>query len=103
MFDLIVTNPPYIRPETHRDLVHTSVNEFEPHQALYIQDENYDAWFDEFFQEIQQHLKGHFFMEGHELELDKQAKQLTRLGFKNVVILNDLTATKRFLSATFGI
>jgi hypothetical protein len=40
-------------------------------------------------------------MEGHELELDEQAKMLGRLGFKNVEVLKDLTQTKRYLKASF--
>lgn len=52
-----------------------------------------------FFAEIRSHLKGTFFMEGHELELDEQAKMLGRLGYKNIKILNDLSGTKRYLRA----
>lgn len=100
-FDLIVSNPPYIKAHSHQHLVHESVNKHEPHQALYLPDDFYVFWFEDFFQEIRSHLKGTFFMEGHELELDEQAKLLGRLGFKNVKVLNDLTGTKRFLRAEF--
>lgn len=98
-FDLIVSNPPYIKAHSHKHLVHESVNKHEPHQALYLPDDFYVFWFEDFFAEIRSHLKGTFFMEGHELELDEQAKMLGRLGFKNVKILNDLTGVKRFLKA----
>lgn len=98
-FDLIVSNPPYIKAQSHRHLVHESVNKFEPHEALYLPDQEYKAWFQEFFQGIKSHLKGTFFMEGHELELDEQAHMLKELGFMNVQVLNDLTGSKRFLRA----
>jgi hypothetical protein len=38
-------------------------------------------------------------MEGHELELEEQAKMLGRLGFQNVKVLNDLGGVKRYLKA----
>jgi len=100
-FDLIVSNPPYIKASSHRELVHDSVDMYEPHQALYLPDDFYFMWFEDFFASIREHLKGTFFMEGHELELDDQAKLLGRLGFQKIQVLNDLTGTKRFLKAEF--
>lgn len=97
LFDLIVSNPPYIKASSHRQLVHDSVDAHEPHQALYLPDDFYDLWFEDFFQEVRTHLKGTFFMEGHELEVDHQAQLLGRLGFQNIAVLNDLTGTKRFI------
>ena len=101
LFDLIVSNPPYIKASSHRNLVHDSVDKHEPHQALYLPDDYYVLWFEDFFQEVRAHLNGTFMMEGHELELDEQAKMLGRLGFKNVEVLKDLTQTKRYLKASF--
>lgn len=98
-FDLIVSNPPYIKASSHKSLVHDSVDSFEPHQALYLPDDFYVFWFEDFFQSIRSQLKGTFFMEGHELEVEDQAKLLGRLGFKNISVLNDLSGTKRFLRA----
>ncbi|MFP5387010.1 MAG: N5-glutamine methyltransferase family protein [Bacteriovoracia bacterium] len=99
-FDLIVSNPPYIKVRSHRGLVHESVNTFEPHEALYLPDDFYSQWFEDFFQEVRSHLKGTFFMEGHELELEEQATILKRLGFQDVQVLNDLSGQKRFLKAS---
>lgn len=98
-FDLIVSNPPYIKAQSHKDLVHHQVNTYEPHQALYLPDDFYVFWFEDFFASIRSHLKGTFWMEGHELELDEQAKMLARLGFKDIQILNDLGGVKRYLKA----
>lgn len=102
MFDLIVSNPPYIKAQSHRDLVHESVNKFEPKEALFLPDDFYAFWFEDFFHEIRSHLKGTFFMEGHELEVESQAKMLGRLGFKNVQVLKDMTGTLRFIRAAFN-
>jgi release factor glutamine methyltransferase len=101
IFDLIVSNPPYIKASSHKSLVHVSVDKHEPHQALYLPDDYYVLWFEDFFQEVRAHLNGTFMMEGHELELDEQAKMLGRLGFSMVEVLKDLTQTKRYLKATF--
>jgi release factor glutamine methyltransferase len=101
VFDLIVSNPPYIKASSHKSLVHVSVDKHEPHQALYLPDDYYVLWFEDFFQEVRAHLNGTFMMEGHELELDEQAKMLGRLGFKDVIVLNDLTGTKRYVRASF--
>lgn len=100
-FDLIVSNPPYIKASSHRDLVHNSVDKHEPHTALYLPDDYYVLWFEDFFQEVRAHLNGTFMMEGHELELDEQALMLGRLGFQNIKVITDLTGTKRYVKATF--
>lgn len=100
-FDLIVSNPPYIKAQSHRELVHPKVNQFEPHEALYLPDDFYTFWFEDFFSEIRSHLRGVFYMEGHELELDAQAEIMSKLGFKNVEVLRDLSGCKRYLEASF--
>jgi len=100
-FDLIVSNPPYIKAQSHRELVHPKVNQFEPHEALYLPDDFYAFWFEDFFAQIRDHLAGMFYMEGHELELDEQAGIINKLGFKNVEVLRDLSGCKRYLQASF--
>ena len=100
-FDLIVSNPPYIKASSHRELVHDSVDKYEPHNALYLPDDYYVFWFEDFFAEIRSHLKGTFFMEGHELELSNQSKMLERLGFKDIEVINDLSGVKRYLKARY--
>ncbi len=102
IFDLIVSNPPYIKAQSHLSLVHESVNKYEPKEALYLPDDFYVFWFEDFFQEIRSHLKGTFFMEGHELEVENQAKMLSRLGFRDIKVLKDMTGTNRYLRATFS-
>lgn len=101
-FDLIVSNPPYIRASSHRALVHPSVDRHEPEVALYLPDDYYVMWFEDFFQEIRSHLDGTFMMEGHELEVEEQAKMLQRLGFQNVLVLSDMTGSKRFIRGSIG-
>jgi release factor glutamine methyltransferase len=100
-YDLIVSNPPYIKESTHRHLVHESVNDYEPHLALYLKDTEYRDWFESFFRDIFSKLSdgGFFYMEGHELELESQKDQLQKIGFKSVEVMQDLTRRDRFLKA----
>jgi release factor glutamine methyltransferase len=100
-FDLIVSNPPYIKKNLHSHLVHQKVDEFEPRLALYLEDEVYEKWFSAFFEKVVRHLSsgGVFMMEGHEMEIEKQAKELEALGLKDVKVIRDLAGAIRFLSA----
>ena len=100
-FDLIVSNPPYIKATAHRSLVQDSVDRHEPHIALYLDDANFEAWFHEFFAGVLRHLSpgGEFWMEGHEKELQIQAVAMERLGFTNVRVLKDYAGLDRFLHA----
>ena len=100
-FDLIVSNPPYIKAQGHLSLVHPKVDEYEPHTALYLSDESYDLWFESFFLEVRSHLRGVFYMEGHELEVERQARLLENLGFTEVSVLSDLTGTPRFIRGVY--
>lgn len=100
-FDAIVTNPPYIKAQSHRSLVQNSVHAHEPSMALYLEDDLYEAWFEAFFFQVKSSLTegGLFMMEGHELELQHQAELLRALGFLNVQVLKDLAGHDRFLKA----
>lgn len=100
-FDLIVSNPPYIREVSQKSLVHPSVDRFEPHLALYLPEENYEEWFRNFFQAVLAHLGpgGEFWMEGHELELETQAGVLHELGFLSPQVIQDFSGRPRFLRA----
>ena len=101
-FDLIVSNPPYIKAKADRLKVHSQVEKFEPHLALFLKDEEYDSWFKEFFNEVFDKLKpgGIFWMEGHEDHLQELAKMAQDTGFVDVKIDQDLTNRDRFLRAT---
>lgn len=99
-FDLIVSNPPYIKENKDFKLVHKQANEFEPHLALYLKDDEYEQWFIELFSQASSHLKrgGAFFMEGHENSLE-ELKAIASRYFSKVIIKNDYTGRMRFLYA----
>ncbi len=100
-FDVIVSNPPYIKELADLSEVHGKVDEFEPREALYLPDVSYDLWFTDFFKDAYNKLKtnGHFLMEGHESHLERQKEECLKIGFKSVVIIKDLTNRNRILKA----
>lgn len=100
-FDMIITNPPYIKFKKDKSQVHTQVDKFEPHVALYLDDESYDEWFRRLFSGAYQLLNegGYFIMEGHEDHLENLSISLSRLKFRNIKILKDYTGRDRFVEA----
>ena len=100
-FDLITANPPYLKQDADRDLVHGQVKKFEPWPALFLADQDYEAWFAEFFLQVAGHLApgGIFAMEGHPAYLQELAEVATTKGLTQVKVLNDLTGRSRFLMA----
>ena len=98
-FDLILSNPPYIKRSADKKDVHNQVLDFEPHLALFLDDDSYDAWFDEFFTSIYEKLspQGLSLVEGHEHHLESLAARAKGLGFKEAVVIKDYTNRNRFL------
>ena len=99
-FNLIVSNPPYIKRKKNLKDVHPQVLKYEPDVALFVDDEKYTEFFQQLFLETRQFLlvNGIFFMEGHEDSLDELEK-LWNSNFPSdkTKILLDLTNRKRFL------
>ncbi len=98
-FDLIATNPPYIKEKADRGLVHDQVDMHEPHLALYLKEAEYDQWFKELFDSSFKALNpdGILLMEGHENHLSNLAPLAEQSGFNHVKILPDLQGSNRFL------
>tara|TARA_R110002072_G_scaffold534_6_gene3865 strand:+ start:42559 stop:43428 length:870 start_codon:yes stop_codon:yes gene_type:complete len=99
--DCIVSNPPYIKFHQDKVKVHRQVDSYEPHVALYLDDDSYEEWFDNFFKQVHDCLKndGLFMMEGHEDHLEDQVEVLKKLNFKEVELIKDYTDRKRFIKA----
>jgi release factor glutamine methyltransferase len=98
-FDLIVSNPPYIKQSEDGLDVHEMVHAHEPHQALYLVDSEYEQWFQLFLRQVFSKLNpgGTFLMEGHERQLKDLAQVAKQIGFEQVEIILDLTGRDRIL------
>ncbi len=99
---LIVSNPPYIKKRAGKSKVHPQVLQYEPRQALFLDDKTYFCWFREFFGETLKTLyaSGEFFMEGDEEHLPLLADLAESSGFKSVSLHPDYNRQNRFLHAT---
>ncbi len=99
-FHLIVSNPPYIKQSEDGAFVHSQVDQFEPHVALYLDDEEYGAWFGQLADQAYAALvsEGVFLMEGHEDHWEELEPIFRTAGF-DTQLINDLTGAPRFLRA----
>lgn len=100
VFDLILSNPPYIKKQEHKELVHTKAHEHEPHLALYLDDHLYEKWFDDFFKQIKEHSHADtkVLIELHEDTIIQLSETISE-HFLDVKVIKDLTGRERFLSA----
>jgi release factor glutamine methyltransferase len=99
-YDFIVSNPPYIKFRADRPGVHEQADKFEPHTALFLDDQIFNEWFEELFKDTSAKLNvnGAFFMEGHEDSL-LQLEQIAMKYFSKTEIKKDYTGRVRFLYA----
>lgn len=100
-FDIVVSNPPYIA-FSEKDSMHKNVLDFEPHLALFVQDNDPLL----FYRSIAEHaLKmlntgGKLYFEINE-RYGLQVKELMEgKGYKNVEVLKDLSNKNRILRGT---
>ena len=98
-YDLIVSNPPYIKYNADKKNVHFQTDKYEPHLALYLKDSEYDAWFDDLFVNTFNNLNsnGVFLMEGHEDHLEHLKEKWHKYAIESVEIINDLNQSQRVL------
>lgn len=96
-FDLIVSNPPYIK-RSQVEGVHHQVLSNEPDIALFLDDSEFDEWFVNLFESAYNKLVegGAFMMEGHEESLE-DLKEVAQKIFNKCIVKNDYTNRKRFL------
>lgn len=98
-FDLILSNPPYIKTKEDRETVHHQVLKYEPHQALFVEDLEYETFFKTFFSQIEKCLaiNGLALIEGHENHLYQLKVWASNFNFSKIEILKDYSQRDRFL------
>lgn len=102
LYEVIVSNPPYIPKSEALKTVHAKTHQFEPHLALYVDDADYETFFRRLFHGVARHITadGAFFMEGHEDTLERCAEWAQSEKLTQVRVEKDLTGRLRFLRAS---
>lgn len=98
-WDIIVSNPPYI-PQSEHSSMHTNVLEFEPHMALFV-DEDPLIFYTKIAQDALESLSenGYLFFELHENYALQVVEKLKELGFNKIELKTDLQGKNRMLKA----
>lgn len=96
--DIWVSNPPYI-PYSDQSEMHENVLEFEPHMALFVENEDPLLFYREIGKNALQNLKsgGKVFFELHENLSKETADLLTQIGFVNIELRKDLQGKVRMI------
>ena len=102
-FDIIVSNPPYVR-ELEKAEMHNNVLKWEPHEALFVSDNDPLIFYRNILEFAKTHLKdnGEVWFEINEY-LGKEMSDLCQeLGFSNVKIHKDFRDRDRVMSLRNG-
>ena len=100
-FDIIVSNPPYI-PFSDQEEMERNVLDYEPHLALFVENDNPLI----FYQRIGEFAlgslaeNGKLYFEIHERLGDKVKELLENLGYKKVMVHQDINGKDRMVSAS---
>ncbi len=98
--DCIVSNPPYI-PQMYKEKMHENVLKFEPHLALFVEDDNPLIFYENIAKIAMQKLKTNSFLffEIHE-DLSKEMVNLLKcFNFHNIIVKSDLQGKNRMIRA----
>lgn len=100
-FDYIVSNPPYVL-KTEITSMHANVLQFEPHLALFVQDDDPLIFYRAIAEFGQEHLKnnGKIFVEINEAMGKETAALFAQHGYDNIRLLKDMQGKNRFVTAS---
>lgn len=101
--DIIVSNPPYI-PELDKQEIQANVLDFEPHLALFVENDNALIFYKAIASQAARLLKqnGLLFFEIHERLALETKEAIEALGFVDVEIRKDLQGKDRMIKARFA-
>ena len=99
-FDCIVSNPPYITLKEKAAMA-KNVLDYEPHQALFVPNENPLLFYERIAGFAQEHLNsnGSLYFETNSLYGQAAAEALTNKNFRSVKLLKDISGNDRILIA----
>lgn len=95
---LIVSNPPYVL-ESQKQQMHRNILEFEPHEALFVPDEDPLKYYRAILQIADQVLNpsGSIYFEINELMGKSLCHLMETHSYKNIMILKDINGKERFI------
>jgi len=99
-FDIIVSNPPYIR-ESEKTTIKDNVLQYEPHLALFVPDENPLLFYEKIADFTKKHLRknGQLFLEINQYLAHQTFELLKNKGFSNVCVKKDIYQNDRMILA----
>lgn len=99
-FDCWISNPPYI-PNKEKGLMEQNVLDFEPHLALFVNDNDPLVFYQAIAMQAKKYLKsgGHLYFEINENYGEEMRKMLLDLGFLNIELRKDLQGKARMMRA----
>ncbi|WNM19024.1 peptide chain release factor N(5)-glutamine methyltransferase [Flavobacterium capsici] len=102
-FDVIVSNPPYVRM-LEKEEIKPNVLEFEPHLALFVEDNDALLFYRKIAQLAKKNLteNGSLFFEINQYLGKETVELLENLGFKNILLLKDIYGNDRMISCVIN-
>lgn len=100
-YDIIVSNPPYIR-NNEKELMHKNVLDFEPQIALFVDDNDPLLFYRTITEFASEYLKssGELFFEINEAFGNEMIQLLEKHNFYNVILKKDIFGKDRFIKGT---
>ncbi|TRX22976.1 peptide chain release factor N(5)-glutamine methyltransferase [Flavobacterium franklandianum] len=100
-FDIIVSNPPYVR-ELEKEEIKKNVLDNEPHLALFVEDDDALIFYRKIAELAQKNLspKGQLFFEINQYLGKEMIDLLEEMGFKNVELRKDIYGNDRMIRGT---
>ena len=95
-YDIVVSNPPYIT-ESEKAGMSRNVLDYEPHNALFVPDNNALIYYRSVLELSKKVLKshGHLYFEINENKAVEMKNLLTDYGYLNTVVTNDINGKPR--------
>ncbi|MFN3967854.1 peptide chain release factor N(5)-glutamine methyltransferase [Flavobacterium sp.] len=99
-FDIIVSNPPYVR-NLEKAEINPNVLEFEPHLALFVEDNDALLFYRKITELAQKNLtsSGKLYFEINQYLGKETVALVESFGFKNVTLIKDIYGNERMISA----